>query len=70
MNFADETVQRGVDPSVRGFFGGSHQQAIVADVSAENRREPAPYPSAPGVRSKWTFGRWCHHCLRRTRTNE
>ena len=39
MNFTDETVQRGVDPSMRRFFGGSHQQAVVTDVGAENSRE-------------------------------
>jgi hypothetical protein len=70
MDFADEAVQCGVDPSMRRFFGSSHQQAVVADVSAENSRESTAYSSAPGVRSKWTFGRWRYHSLRRPRTNQ
>ncbi len=70
MDFAYKTIKCGVDTSVCCFFGGSHQQAIVSDVGAENGRESAPYSSAPSVRSEWTFGRLCHHCLRRFRTND
>ena len=60
MDFADETIQRGIDPSMRRLFGGIHQQTIVANVRAEDCSKPAPYASASGTGSERAFG-WRDH---------
>jgi hypothetical protein len=71
LNLAHKAIHCGIDAAMRVFLARPHQDAVVANVSTQDRGEPPPNAPAPGAGAKRerTFCWFRHHGIGRTPDN-